>query len=84
VQERDRVRAELAERGIESSIHYPIPCHQLEPYAQYQHEALPVAEAAAREILSLPLYPHITNQQVDRVIEALLVSADLRAASRVG
>jgi dTDP-4-amino-4,6-dideoxygalactose transaminase len=53
VQERDRVRAELAERGIESSIHYPIPCHQLEPYAQYQHEALPVAEAAAGEILSL-------------------------------
>ena len=70
---RDRVRAALLEKGIETGIHYPIPLH-LQPcyvWMGLKEGSFPVAERAAREVLSLPLYPEMTDAQVDRVCEAL-------------
>ncbi len=71
VAERTRVQVELTALGIETGIHYPIPCHLHEPYREYASAPLPVVEGAAREILSLPMSPHLTDHQVDRVCEAL-------------
>ncbi|MEK7799746.1 MAG: DegT/DnrJ/EryC1/StrS family aminotransferase [Acidobacteriota bacterium] len=70
---RDRVRAALLERGIETGIHYPIPLHLQPAYAWMglREGAFPEAERAAREVLSLPLYPEMTDDQVGRVCEAL-------------
>ncbi|MBI1950624.1 MAG: DegT/DnrJ/EryC1/StrS family aminotransferase [Acidobacteria bacterium] len=70
---RDRVRAALLERGIETGIHYPIPLHLQPAYAWMglREGSFPEAERAAREVLSLPLYPEMTDDQVDRVCSAL-------------
>ena len=53
--------------GIGWGIHYPVPCHLQPAFARYAVEPLPVAEAAADRILSLPLSPTLTNEQVERV-----------------
>jgi dTDP-4-amino-4,6-dideoxygalactose transaminase len=71
VSHRDEVQRELAELGIATQIHYPIPCHQQKPYRRYATESLPVAERTAHEILSLPMFPHMTQDQVARVCEAV-------------
>jgi dTDP-4-amino-4,6-dideoxygalactose transaminase len=68
---RDEVQRELAGLGIATQIHYPIPCHQQEPYRRYATRPLPVAERTAHEILSLPMFPHMTEAQVARVCEAV-------------
>ncbi len=71
VEERDVVREALLERGIQTGIHYPIPCHLQTPYQTFATGRLPVVERSATEILSLPLYPHITQTQVLRVCECV-------------
>jgi len=74
VPDRDRVRAELAEVGIQTGIHYPTPIHLLPAFASlgYVEGAFPVSEQAAREILSLPIDPVITDDEVDYVAAAVL------------
>jgi dTDP-4-amino-4,6-dideoxygalactose transaminase len=71
---RDEVLRRLNEAGIGASIHYPTPIHLLGAFRHLGHRDgdFPVAEVAAREILSLPIYPGITEAQQDRVVEALL------------
>jgi dTDP-4-amino-4,6-dideoxygalactose transaminase len=64
---RDGVRAHLTACGIETGVHYPVPCHRHPPYQGYAPEPLPVAERTAGQILSLPLFPHITEAQVQHV-----------------
>jgi len=73
VPERDRVLAALQAAGIGASIHYPTPIHLTGAYRSlgYGPGSFPVAEAAAEEILSLPLYPHITAVQQERVVAEL-------------
>lgn len=73
VEERDRVLAELNEAGIGAGIHYPEPVHLTGAFEHlgYGAGSFPVAEQAAGRILSLPLYPHITAEQQQRVVEAL-------------
>jgi dTDP-4-amino-4,6-dideoxygalactose transaminase len=70
---RDSVLRHLNESGIGAGIHYPTPIHLLEAFRSLGHEKgdFPVAEAAAREILSLPIYPGITQEQQTFVAEAL-------------
>src|SRR5262249_47546815 len=73
VPDRDRVLQELNEEGIGAGVHYPKPLH-LQPAFQhlgYKEGEFPVAEQAAREVLSLPIHPHITEEQQDRVVAAL-------------
>jgi dTDP-4-amino-4,6-dideoxygalactose transaminase len=80
---RDDVQARLAERGIGTGVHYPIPIH-LQPACQhlgYAQGDLPVTETAAAEVLSLPMYPELTDAQVACVAEAL--HAALRATPGV-
>jgi dTDP-4-amino-4,6-dideoxygalactose transaminase len=71
VEQRDAVREALARRGIETGIHYPFPCHQQVPYEAYAGGRLPVAEAAAARIMSLPVFPHLSDAQVAAVCDAL-------------
>ncbi|MEG3440275.1 DegT/DnrJ/EryC1/StrS family aminotransferase [Pannus brasiliensis CCIBt3594] len=71
--ERDRLRHELAERGIQTNIHYPTPVHLLPGYGDLGYRAgdFPVAERVAREELSLPLFPEMTEEQVDIVCQSV-------------
>lgn len=80
VGERDRVAAELAAAGIATGIHYPVPLHRSPALAgeRVRDTGCPVADAAADEILSLPIFPHMTAAQVVRVVQ------ELRAAVRAG
>jgi dTDP-4-amino-4,6-dideoxygalactose transaminase len=73
VPDRDRVIKELHAAGIGAGIHYPVPVHLSSAYAGlgYADGAFPVAERAAREVLSLPLFPGITPAQQERVVTAL-------------
>ena len=70
---RDAVLAKLNAAGVGASIHYPTPVHLTGAFAHlgYRAGAFPQAERAAAEIISLPLYPHITADQQARVVEAL-------------
>jgi len=72
VPQRDTVRALLAERGIQTGIHYPLPCHQQPPLQRFATGPLPVVEAAAPQLVSLPMFPHMTDDQVTRVCDVLL------------
>jgi aminotransferase EvaB len=70
---RDAIIAALAEKGISVGIHYPWPIHTMRAYAQFGEGegSLPVTEQAAREIFSLPMYPSLSDNDQDRVCEAL-------------
>lgn len=73
VAQRDRVLAQLNAAGIGAGIHYPVPLHLTEAFAclGYQEGDFPVAERAAGQILSLPIFPHITAAQQERIAAAL-------------
>jgi dTDP-4-amino-4,6-dideoxygalactose transaminase len=73
VPERERVREALAERGVATGVHYPIPIHRMRAYKflGYGAGSLPVTERLAREVLTLPLYPELAEDAVDRVCTAL-------------
>jgi dTDP-4-amino-4,6-dideoxygalactose transaminase len=76
VARRDPVLARLNAAGIGAGIHYPQPVHLLGAYADLGHRPgdFPVAEAAAAEILSLPLFPGITGDQQERVAAELVAA----------
>lgn len=71
VADRESVRRQLDERAISTGIHYPVPCHLMGPYRGYADGALPAAERAADEVLSLPMYPHLESDDVRRVAATL-------------
>jgi dTDP-4-amino-4,6-dideoxygalactose transaminase len=66
---RDELRDALTRQGIQTGIHYPIPVHLQPAHADLGHHAgdFPIAEAAAREVLSLPIFPEMTRDQVETV-----------------
>ncbi len=65
--QRDALKAFLADRGVGTDIHYPYPVHLQQPYAHFARGPLPDTERLAREILSLPLYPELSETDVDYV-----------------
>jgi dTDP-4-amino-4,6-dideoxygalactose transaminase len=73
VADRDRVLRDLGEAGVGAGIHYPTPLHLTKAYAHLGkgQGSYPVAERAASEILSLPMFPHITRAQQEHVAAAL-------------
>jgi dTDP-4-amino-4,6-dideoxygalactose transaminase len=77
VLERDSVIADLAELGIATGIHHPIPIHRQQAYAhlRIQDGTFPQAEFASRIVLSLPMFPEIDADQIERVAGALLACA---------
>ncbi len=76
IKNRDEVRKVLADAGIASGIHYPIPLHLLKAYEHLgiTEGACPNAEKAAKEILSLPIYPELTDDMVKSIAEAVLAA----------
>jgi dTDP-4-amino-4,6-dideoxygalactose transaminase len=70
---RDELKKHLEANGVGCAIHYPIPVHLQRAYAHLGHKAgdFPVAEKAARECLSLPIYPELTDAQIQRVAEVI-------------
>ncbi|MBU0673514.1 MAG: DegT/DnrJ/EryC1/StrS family aminotransferase [Proteobacteria bacterium] len=68
---RDRLQGKLAEAGIDTGIHYPVPLHLAPCFKELggRQGDFPVAERAAREILSLPMSPFITSEQQEYVVE---------------
>jgi dTDP-4-amino-4,6-dideoxygalactose transaminase len=68
-EDRDRLQKELEGAGIQTAVHYPLPIHLMPAYADARYKAgdFPVAEACARRVLSLPLYPQMTKHQVQNV-----------------
>jgi dTDP-4-amino-4,6-dideoxygalactose transaminase len=73
VADRDRVRADLAELGVETGVHYPVPCPEQGAFSAWSNGDFPVAARTAREIMSLPLHPHMEVEEVTVVCEALSV-----------
>ncbi|HNW92794.1 MAG TPA: DegT/DnrJ/EryC1/StrS family aminotransferase [bacterium] len=71
VANRDAVAVKLKEQGIPSMAYYPVALHQTPAYGGGRQQSLPVAEQAAREVLSLPIYPGMTREQVTLVAGAL-------------
>jgi len=71
--DRDRLRDVLGRQGIQTGIHYPIPIHLQPAHADLGHHAgdFPVAEQVAREVLSLPIFPEMTRDQVQTVAAAV-------------
>lgn len=71
-QQRDQLKQYLSERGISTGIHYPIPLHQQPAFSEKDGKlSLPVSEKIAETTLSLPVFPEITDSQVEYVIESL-------------
>jgi dTDP-4-amino-4,6-dideoxygalactose transaminase len=70
---RDTLLAHLKQRGIEAAIHYPIPLHRQPAYQKlgYGNLSLPATEKVADEVLSLPIYPELTHEQVAYVARAV-------------
>jgi len=71
VQDREGFQAQLAEAGIGTGIHYPIPLHQQKAYSHLGYKAgdFPVTERVASEIVSLPMYPQLQAEQQDYVVQ---------------
>jgi dTDP-4-amino-4,6-dideoxygalactose transaminase len=74
VLDRDRVKQRLAERGVGTAIYYPIPLHLQECFAYlgYREGNFPESERACREVLALPVYPELPQEQARYVAEELL------------
>ena len=74
VQNRDAVKQKLADRGIGSGVYYPLGLHLQRCFAQYGYKEgdLPVTEQASREVLALPIYPELAEEQVRFVGKELL------------
>ena len=69
---RDALQADLREQGISTLIHYPIPPHRAGAYADtFDASAYPIANSLSERVLSLPLHPHLTASQLDRVLECV-------------
>lgn len=75
---RDQLQQLLAERGVQTLMHYPTACHRQGAYSDVQR-SLPLAERLASEVLSLPMGPHLDDAQVEHCVAAVRESAGLIA-----
>ncbi len=74
VDERDAVRSELRTQGVETNVHYPVPCHLQPGYTAlgYGRGAFPNAEYLANHELSLPIFPEMSEEQIFYVCDRLM------------
>jgi dTDP-4-amino-4,6-dideoxygalactose transaminase len=71
--QRQQIQEKLTADGIQTGIHYPIPCHLQPAFTNlgYQLGDFPQAEKLANQILSLPMYPGLTNSQIKEIVTAI-------------
>lgn len=69
--DRDTLQKKLNSFGVHTLIHYPIPPHKQKAYAELSHLNLPISEKIHSEVLSLPIGPHLSDAQVEYVVEKL-------------
>ena len=70
VKDRDTVQADLKAKGIPTAVHYPVPLN-LQPSVADPNAKLPVGDAAAHEVLSLPMHPYLEEAQQKEIVAAL-------------
>ena len=68
---RDALQEYLLQNGIETMIHYPIPPHKQKAFATWNSISFPITEQIHEEVLSLPISPIMTNEEIDFVIEKI-------------
>jgi dTDP-4-amino-4,6-dideoxygalactose transaminase len=68
-QNRDELQKYLTENGIQTLIHYPIPPHKQDAYKEWNNQSFPISEKIHEEVLSLPISPVMTEEEVEKVIE---------------
>ena len=68
---RDELQAQLAAKGIQTLIHYPTPPHHQQAYAEWKNLSFPITERIHAEVLSLPLWPGISGEMLNAVVEAV-------------
>jgi dTDP-4-amino-4,6-dideoxygalactose transaminase len=68
---RDALRAHLEQHGVSTAVHYPFPIHRTEAYGSHPEGSLPVAERLAAEICTLPLFPTMSDAEVERIVAAV-------------
>ncbi len=85
VQNREYFRQALEHQGIATAVHYPIPIHLQPACARYGYKRgmLPVTEAVAERLVSLPMYPELTAEQIQAVVNAVKKSAALETSGRL-
>jgi len=71
VANRDRFRSFLLDRGVQTAVHYPVPPHLQEAFPEFHHQRLPITECIHREVVSLPLNPSLTSDEVQSVVAAV-------------
>lgn len=73
VQNRQKIAGALADAGIASAVYYPVPLHLQEVFLKMYgpQESLDVSEACAREVLSLPMFPELTAEEIRRIAEVI-------------
>jgi len=85
VQNREYFRQALEHQGIATAVHYPIPIHLQPACARYGYKRgmLPVTEAVAERLVTLPMYPELTTEQIQAVVNAVKKSAALETSGRL-
>jgi len=74
VKNRDDVQAKLKEQGIPTAVHYPMPLHLQEcfAYLEYKNGDFPIAEKVSKEIMSLPMNPYISDEEIKCIVEEII------------
>ncbi|PSB22258.1 DegT/DnrJ/EryC1/StrS aminotransferase family protein [Phormidesmis priestleyi ULC007] len=83
--DREALQAQFAQQAIQTGIHYPLPCH-LQPAFQelgYRAGDFPIAETLCQEILSLPMYPGLSDLQIHRIVDVLEASLIVQSALKI-
>jgi dTDP-4-amino-4,6-dideoxygalactose transaminase len=73
---RDELIQRLRRRGVGFGIHYPVPCHRQAPFETVPEADLPEVDRASPEIISLPMHPHLGDDQIDEVAEVVVSLAE--------
>lgn len=74
VTDREAFQTHMDEHGVSTGIHYPIPCHLqplYEEHPQHNEGALPITEAICKSVVSIPVHPHLSDDEVERIIAAV-------------
>ena len=68
---REKLQAWLKENGVQTLIHYPIPPHRQKAYSEWRERSYPITESIHKDVISLPMSPLLTNEQINEVVSAV-------------